>query len=83
MLIPSPIPAPWPIGLTALAVGTVLGGAAALLLAECDDEDVEALLAPDIHEKLAALTAMREAQDISEEEYQRMRKTMLDAFAAS
>jgi len=83
MVFPSPIPAPWPIGLATLAAGAVIGGVAALLLADCDDEDVETLLAPDVHEKLAVLTAMREAQDISEEEYQRMRKTMLDAFAAS
>lgn len=83
MLYTSPIPPPWPLSLAALAVATVIGGAAALLLADCDEADAEALLAPDIHEKLAVLAAMRDAQEISEEEYDRLRKSMLDAFAAS
>lgn len=82
MIYPHPIPTPWPVTLATLALGAAIGGIGALMLS--DDEEEEALCAeapPDLREKLAVLATMRDAEDISPDEYKEMRKMVLEAFA--
>ena len=79
----NPIPVPWPLGLATLAAGAVIGSVASKVLADRTENEFETTNTLDIREKLLMLTTMREAEEISEEEYVRLRRAILDTFAGS
>lgn len=90
MVTPSPILIPpWPAALATLALGAIAAGIAAVLLNEdgCTGELAEepgekiSSEEPDIQRKLATLATMRNGQQISQEEYERTRAAVLNAFA--